>query len=244
MRVPVQFILLVALLGPAETIAGKFVQHSEEYLALHPAPPPPPGKPPAEVSDLCGFIEAGGATADAFAALGDALLRATEKGLAYRAFHRAHRLRPDDTRHGRTMVLRKQACVYVPDRVIGAEQRAAKIWVNALQAYERSRIESGKDPDDLDEFHARFGRAEDDLWRHIGARRRSWAGGIVGLLVGAAFLLGARRFPRKLALVPLLVAGVCAFGPAALGQTGLLYHGAAGALAGGVAVLALGRRRP
>ncbi|MHC4971122.1 MAG: hypothetical protein ACYTG3_02190 [Planctomycetota bacterium] len=184
-------VVFVLLLGPGETIAGKYVQHSAEYLKRHPARPAALPTPlPSEVDSLCRLIEAGRHdNAELFAALGEALFRAGRKELAYRAFHRAHRLRPDDATWGRRMQARKDACPRVPRAVIAEEEKQAAFWVARLQEYERERLARGDDPDDLAAFFERYGRPEADLRAHARARRVSWALGVVGLLIVVAFAL-------------------------------------------------------
>lgn len=238
-------VVFLLLLGPGETLAGKYVQHSPEYLERYPARAATlPAPLPSDVDSLCRLIESGQAGhPELFAALGEALLRAGEKGLAYRAFHRAHRLRSDDAAWGRRMQARKDACPRVPDRVIRAEERQAAFWVARLQDFERDRLARGEDPNDLALFYERYGRAEADLAAHARGRRLSWIGGAVGILIGAAFLAASRRVPRRFAALPLVVALLCFVAPALVGQAGLFYWGAAFALAGGAVAAALGKRR-
>ena len=66
-------------------------------------------------------------------------------------------------------------------------------------------------------------------------------GGVVGFLVGAAFLFAGRKLPRKAALLPLAVAALCALGPQAVGQTGLFWWGAGFAAVGAAFVFRAGR---
>jgi len=238
-------VVFVLLLGPGETISGKYVQHSAEYLERYPARVAPlPAPLPSDVDSLCRLIEAGyPAHPELFAALGEALFRAGRKELAYRAFHRAHRLRPKDALWGRRMQARQDACPRVPNAVIANEEKQAAFWVARLQEYERTRLARDEDPRDLALFFERYGRPEADLRAHARARRFSWAGGIVGLVVGLVFGAASRRLSRRAAVVPLAVAALCLAGPALVGQVGLFYWGAAFATAGGMAGLACGKRR-
>lgn len=237
--------VFLLLLGPGETIAGKFVQHSPEYLERYPARAAIlPAPLPSEVDSLCRLIESGHADdPELFAALGEALFRAGRKELAYRAFHRAHRLRGKDAAWGRRMQARKDACPRVPDRVIREEEKQAAFWVARLQDFERERLARGEDPNDLTLFYERYGRPEADLPAHARGRRLSWIGGVVGFLIGVAFLVASRRVPRRFAALPLVVALLCFVAPPLVGQPGLFYWGAAFALAGGVAALAFGKGR-
>ena len=237
--------VFVLLLGPGETIAGKYVRHSAEYLERHPARAAPlPDPLPSKVDSLCRLIEDGRHDhPELFAALGEALFLGDRKELAYRAFHRAHRLRPGDAAWGRRMQARQDACPRVSNAVIAEEEGQAAFWVGRLQEFERERLARGEDPDDLTLFHERFGRSEADLRAHARARRFSWAAGVVGLLIGVAFGVASRRVSRRVGALPLVVAALCLAGPALVGQAGLFYWGAASATAGAIAVLAFGRRR-
>ncbi|MHC4547915.1 MAG: hypothetical protein ACYTEZ_03990 [Planctomycetota bacterium] len=238
-------LLVLVFLGPAETISGKYLQHSPEYRQLHPAPDRPLPVPlPTDVDPLCRLIEAGPWTPELFAALGEALLRNGKAALAYRAFHRAHRLRPQDAAWGRRMQARLARCPRVPAATIRDEEAEAAFWVARLQEYERDRIARGEDPADLTGFYERYGRPEDDLRAFSRARRLSWVGGVVGVLIGVALGAAAPRLRRRAAIFPLAVAALCFAGPALVGQTGLFWWGAGFALAGALLVLAFGRRRP
>lgn len=235
---------LLLLAGPAETISGKYVQHSDEYLRARPVEPPRlPDPLPDDVDALCALIQGGHATPELYAALGDALLAQGDKALAYRAFHRAHRARPKDTDWGKRMQARKYECERVPDAVVAAEEREARVWVAALQEYERDRLAAGEDPDDLAAFYERYGRPGDNLWKVMRAWQLSGAAGIIGFLVGLAGMIFARFVPRASAFVPALVVGLCLVGPALVGRTGLFHWGAGFAGAGTIAVLVFGRRR-
>ena len=206
--------MLVALLlffgGPAQVIAGKYVQHSEEYLRVHPQPATVvPKELPTDVASLTRLIEGGHATAAMFEALGDALSATGDSALAYRAYDRAQLLDPD-----RSVALqrKKDGCEPVSQGVIERERREARIWVDALQSYERARIESGEDPRDLKEFYARYGRPEDDLGKIVQGRQLAFWVGALGLALGAAFLIGSRRLRRRASSVPLALAGLCLLG--------------------------------
>lgn len=238
-------VVFLLLLGPGETIAGKYVQHSPEYLERYPARPAPLPTPlPSDVDSLCRLIESGHSDQpELLAALGEALFRADQKALAYRAFHRAHRLRGRDGAWGRRMQALEDACPRVPDRVIREEEAQAAFWVARLQDHERERMARGEDPNDLTLFYERYGRPESDLAAHARGRRLSWIGGVVGILIGVAFFAASRRVPRRFAALPLVVALLCFVAPALGGQPGLFPWGAAFALAGGLATVAFGRRR-
>lgn len=219
--------LLITLLlcGPAQTISGKFV-------------PRPPSLVPQivtkEVDALCIAIESGHETPEIFADLGAALLERGDKELAYRAFHKAHRLRPKDAAWGTRMQEQKYKCARVPDRVIQAEEREAELWRKALAA-------DGGDPADTD-FYDRFGRPEENMWSVMRARRFSGAAGIIGFLIGAMCAGFGRWLPRRAWVVPVLVGASCLAGPPLVGKVGLFYWGAGFAFAGAVFVLFFGRR--
>ena len=187
-------ITLLLLLGPAQTLSGKYVQHDEEYLRLYPvATPPLPDPLPARVDDLCALIEAGRPTPRLLAALGEALLARGDKELAYRAFRRAHRMKHPQPRR---MVARMDACPRVPERVIAAEEFEAKVWVDALRSFERARIAAGEDPRDLTAFHEQYGRPGDDLNAIIRRRRLTFLVGlaaVVFLVAGLGFWMVKSR---------------------------------------------------
>jgi hypothetical protein len=171
-------LLALLLLGPAQTIAGKYAPRPEAPL---------PRDLPADVDGLCALIEAGHATAPLFAALGEALLARGDAGLAYRAFDRAHRLG-----HGDPVRLqqRKDACGRVPDAVIAEEEKEARIWVDALESFRRG---GGAD---LEEFYARYGRPEESLEEVVRGRRLRfalWVAAVVFGGAGAGILLIRRR---------------------------------------------------
>jgi len=235
-------LLALLLLGPAEAIAGKVVRHSDEYLERYPANRPPlPDPLPDDVEALVALVEAGHETPELFLALGDALRARGDGRLAYRAYHRAHRARPRDGGWGRILVARKDLVPPVPHERIRAEERAAEFWVRKLQAYERKRLAEGRDPRDRAPFYARYGRPESDVRAVMRARRLSGAVGLLGLFVGAVFLVSARWMPRRGAWLPLLVGLGCLSGPVLAGRTGLFYWGGAVALAGAAATALLGR---
>lgn len=180
-------VVLLLALGPAQTISGKYVRHGEECRRLYPRPPVPlPDPLPPGVDELCALIEAGHATPRLFAALGEALFARGERKLAYRAFRRAHRRKHPDPQ---ALVARMDACPRVPEKVIAAEQFEAKVWVDALQSYERARIASGEDPRDLAGFFERYGRAGDDLNAIIRRRRLTFVGGLAVVVFLVAGLL-------------------------------------------------------
>jgi len=188
--------LALLLLGPRETLAGKFPGHAPEFLERYPeAAVALPATLPTDVEALCGLVQAGHGTAEVYAALGEALLARGEKGLAYRAFHAAQAT--GDPGLKTRMQARKDLCGHVDPRVIEEEQRQARAWVHALKEYERDRIRRGVDPRDLGPFHERYGRAEDDLEAIIHARRRTWAVAMAVGLLGAAAILGGVLFLSK-----------------------------------------------
>jgi len=190
-----------------------------------------------DVESLCQLIEGGHAVPELFADLGEALLARGDKSLAYRAFDRAHRMRKEDPDWARRMQGRKYACgVRVPREVIEREEQEARLWVGAYRDY---RAHGGRD---LREFYARFGRPEEELAKVVRARQAAWVGGVAGVLAGVVFLLGVRRFPRKLALVPLSCAALSAAGALLLIRTGPLWWGAVFSAAGAAATLLGGRR--
>jgi hypothetical protein len=184
--------LALLLLGPGETLAGKFPGHAPEYLERYPAAPVPlPDPLPGDVAALCRLVEAGHGTPGVYAALGDALLAKGEKGLAYRAFHAAQA--KGDAR----MQEKKDRCGYVDPRVIEEEERRARVWVSWLKEYERERIGRGEDPRDLGPFFERYGRAEDDLEAIARARRMRWVTAMAMGILGAAAILGFVLFLRR-----------------------------------------------
>ncbi len=188
--------LVLLLLGPRETLAGKFPGHAPEYLERYPAAPVAlPDPLPKDVAALCRLVEAGHGTPGVYAALGDALLERGDKGLAYRAFHAAQA--NGDAALKPAMQAKKDLCGYVDALVIEEEQRRARVWVQGLQEYERDRIRRGEDPRALGPFHERYGRAEDDLEAIAQARRKAWVVAMAAGLLGAAALLGGALFLSK-----------------------------------------------
>jgi hypothetical protein len=185
----VVLLLALLLLGPAETLAGKFPIHAPEYLERYPpAPVPLPDPLPGDVPALCALVQAGHATPQVYAALGEALLAGGEAALAYRAFHAAQ-VRGDEA-WGRRMQQRKEATgARVDPGEIEEEQAHARFWVARLQEYERDRIARGEDPRDLGAFHDRYGRPEDDLPALARARRITWAVSAALVLMAAGGLL-------------------------------------------------------
>lgn len=184
------FLLLVLLLlGPRETLAGKFPGHAPEYLERYPAPVVPlPDPLPADVDALCRLVEAGHGTAGVFEALGDALLARGDGALAYRAFRKAHALAAPDA--GTRLQRKRDRCPFVEEAVIEDEEEQARAWVALLREYELARIRQGEDPRDLGPFHAIYGRAEDDLREIAQKRRTMWALAVAAGLLGAAVVLG------------------------------------------------------
>lgn len=187
---------MLLLLGPRETLSGKFPGHAPEYLERYPAAPVTlPDPLPKGVDDLCRLVEAGHGTPEVYAALGDALLARGDKALAYRAFHLAQARGDVETR--REMQERKDRCGYVAPAVIEEEKRLARVWVAALQEYERDRIRRGEDPRDLGPFYERYGRAEEDVAAVAQARRTTWGFAAGGVLLGIAALLGGALLIRR-----------------------------------------------
>lgn len=232
-------LLLLLVLGPAQTIAGKYYQHSDEYMKQYPQKSVAlPQELPNAVAALCALIEAGHTSPQVYAALGEALLRDGEGALAYRAFDRAQRRKHADPNY---IVARKDASEYVTEATIRGEEREARIWVDALQSYERAAIRSGRDPGNLDAFHERYGKPEDDLNRIIRMRRVSFLGGMVGIFVGVLFASRATRLRKRAAAIPLIVAAISFVTPLIMGFAGLLVLGGCFATAGGLLVSARGR---
>ncbi|MHC4938173.1 MAG: hypothetical protein ACYTHK_04320 [Planctomycetota bacterium] len=208
--------LLLVIGGPAETIAGKTVRHSAEFLSMYPAPAiEVPETLPTEVDALCRLIEKMGPRADFFAALGDALLQVGRPGLAYRAYDRAQRLGYEGD-----LQREKDKLEPVPDSVIEAEEREAKAWVLGLQEYERERIRRGEDPRDLGPFYERYGRPEESLARYVRIRQTAFWVAALGTVLALAFLIGSARLQRRATAVPLALAGLCLLGPLLGGPAG------------------------
>jgi len=221
------FLLLAPLLepGPAQTISGKYVPHALRTL---------PAELPADVEGLRLLIEGGHETADLFAALGDALLARGDGSLAYRAFDRASRLGFPDRAH---IQARKDLCPFVPEATIRAEEREAAIWRDALDSYTRVNGH------ELGPFFHKYGRPEESLDAVVRQWRISWAGGVLGLLLGAALCVGMRRLPRRASAFAFAVALLGASGALLLSRPGLLPLGAAASTLGGALVLLFGRAR-
>ena len=126
--------------------------------------------------------------------------------------------------------------------LIEREEKEAREWVHFLQEYERKQIAAGRDPGDLEEFYAMYGRPEDDMYRTMWRRRTSFLIGAAGVFVGLALLLFSRRIVRIFGGVGIVIALTCLLGPRVLDQVGLFYWGAAASGAGGIAVLVRGRK--
>lgn len=236
---------LLVLLGPAQTLSGKYIQHSEEYIKLlRPTygllPPLDAG---TSVEGLCAHIERGDHRARLYRGLGEGLAARGDKGLAHRAFRKAHLLAEEmDRGFKQQMLQRKFDMGPVSEEQIEREEKEAREWVHFLQEYERTQIAAARDPNDLEGFYAMYGRPEDDMYRTMWRRRTSFLIGAAGVLVGLALLLFSRRIVRLFGGIGIVVAIGCALGPGALGQVGLFYWGAAFSCAGGIAVLLWGKR--
>jgi len=241
--------LLLVLLGPAQTLAGKYIQHSEEYLKLY-------GPVPAEhvrvrvepgggetVNSICARIERGDHSAKTYEMLGEALAERGDNGLAHRAFRKAHAQAEEMDRGFKQQMLQRMFDVgTISKEQIQREEKQAAEWVRFLQEYERKQIAAGRDPNDLEPFYAMYGRPEDDMYRTMWRRRASFLIGAAGVLVGLALLLCSRRIVRLFGGVGIIVALSCALGPGLLGQVGLFYWGAAFSAAGGLTVLLWGKK--
>jgi hypothetical protein len=236
-------ILSLLLFGPAQTLSGKYVRPTEEESRRWAENHPGLFSKKDSVEALCARIENGNDGPAGFAALGEALLAQGEGALAYRAFHKAQRLwlESKDKQAAGRMQVKKDVCPRVPDRVIAAEEREAMIWVDALESYERAQIARGEDPTDREAFFERYGRPEEDLNAIVRSHRIAFLGSVLGMFVGLASLVMARRLRRRIALVPLLIAAALLVARLTLVRPGPLLWGALFALAGGVAVSLLGR---
>ena len=180
-------IALLLSLGPAQTLSGKYMRHDPEYLRLYPASTPPlPDPLPARVADLCALIEAGHATPRLLAALGEALFARGDLGLAYRALRRALRMKHGEPQR---IIARMNACPRVPEKVIAAEEFEARVWVDALQSFERARIAAGEDPRERAGFFEQYGRPGDDLNAIIRRRRLKFLAGLAAVVLVVALLL-------------------------------------------------------
>jgi hypothetical protein len=236
----VAVVLLLLFGAPEQIVAGKYVQHSEEYLRLYPQPVTAvPEVLPKDAASLARLIEAGHATAALFEALGDALSAQGDSALAYRAYDRAQLL---DPAAGVGLQRKKDRCEPVSAQVIDRERREAAIWVDALQSYERARIADGEDARALDDFYARYGRPEDDLATIVLGRQTAFWAGALGTGLALAFMIGAGRLRRRAAALPLAFAALALVGALRGGAT-QPYYLAAGALIVGAALVALRGRR-
>ena len=233
-------VLLFLFGGAAQIVAGKYIQHSEEFLRLYPQPAiAVPDPLPTAAAELGALIEAGHATARIFEAYGDALSAEGDSALAYRAYDRAQLL---DPKASAAIQRKKDRCEPVSTNIMERERREARIWVDALQSYERARIEAGEDPRDLTAFYERYGRAEDDLGSIVQGRQLAFWVGAMGIALGAAFLIGCRRLRRRVAALPLAFAALCLVG-ALRGAVMQPYLFAAAALGLGALAVALRGRR-
>jgi len=233
-------LVLAALGGPAQTISGKYVQHSDEYIAKYGTEPPfvPSSENPG-IDELCALIEIGSGYPGMMAKLGETLLENGEGELAFRAFHRAREL---GVKRTAWIENKKDQCPRVSMDVIRAERTEADEWVKQLQNFERKQIAAGEDPDDLAEFYLLYGRAEQSMAAVMHNRRVSFLGGVIGILIGLGFGAASRALPRKIMVAPLLVGIALAFAPIVLGQPGILRWGSGAALAGAALVWMFGRR--
>jgi tetratricopeptide (TPR) repeat protein len=236
----VSLLVVILFFGPEQAIAGKYIRHSEEFLAQYPAPAiAVPEKLPADSAALAGIIETGSENVRVFEALGDALYAEGDTALAYRAYDRAHRLG-----HSNPTALqrKKDRCEPVAENVIRAEEHEAKVWVDALQSYERARLRDGEDPRDLSMFYARYGRSDESLAAIIRERQIAFWVGALSLLLGVALVVGCRRLRRRIAAVPLALAVLCLVG-LLLSRVGAPYvFGAVSLGTAAVAVAVFGRR--
>ena len=232
-------LLCLVLMGPGETIAGKYIQHSEEYREARGGSTGIRLARMPRVEDFCRAIERNGPSWELMARLGVALLQKNETELAFRALDRARELdHPDPT----WVEAQKDKCKRVPQATIAEERKEARLWVEELRNYERAQLRQGRDPDDLEEFYARYGRPEENMYAVMRARRLSFVGGAVGVLLALGLMAASRVLPRKAALVPFVIAGVLALTPSWLGQDGILLWGAGFLLAAAVVVGAFGKR--
>ncbi len=232
-------LLCLVLFGPGETIAGKYIQHSEEYREARGGSTGIRLARMPRVEDFCRAIERNGPSWELMSRLGVALLAKGETGRAFRAFERARELgHPDST----WVEAQKDRCKRVPQTTIADERKEARLWVEALQNYERAQLRQGRDPDDLEEFYARYGKPEENMYAVMRARRLSFVGGVIGVLLALGLIAASRALPRKAALVPFVIAGVLALAPSWLGQAGILLWGAGFLLASAVAVAAFPKR--
>ena len=201
---------MILFFGPAQTISGKYIQHSPEFVEAYPAPATAVPEPlPEESAALARLIRQAGPSVRLFVALGDALYAEGDTALAYRAYDRAHRMDPPDPV---AIQKRKNRCRPVSEKIIRREEHEAKVWVEALQSYERACLREGADPRDLEPFYRRYGRPEEDLTRIIRARQLAFWSGALSLLFGAALIIGSARVRRRIAALPLALAALCLVG--------------------------------
>ena len=201
---------LILFFGPAQTISGKYIQHAPEFMQAYPAPAiGMPEKLLRESAALARLIEQVGPTLALYVALGDALYTEGDTRLAFRAYDRAHRMDPPNPV---LLQQKKDRCEPVAESLIRAEEHEAKLWVDALQSYERARLQAGEDPRDLEPFYARYGRPEEDLGKIVrGTKLAFWAGAL-SLLLGIALLIGSGRLRRRVAALPLALSALCLAG--------------------------------
>ena len=197
---------------------------------------PMPERLPPDSGSIARLIEASGPSVALFVALGDALYAEGDTALAYRAYDRAHRMQPADPV---AIQKKKNRCEPVAEQVIRQEEHEAKLWVDALQSFERARIEAGENPHDLAGFYARYGRPEEDLGAIVRARRLAFWAGALSLLLALALGIGSGRLQRRVAALPLAFAALCLIG-VLTGRDPAPYLFAASAL--GIAALLVGLR--
>jgi len=239
-------VLVLLLLGPAQTIAGKY-PHPPPGAAAEALPDPLP----SEVAALCALLERGHDEPAVWGALGEALLADGRGRLAYRAFRKGQRRAHAEHRTDLALALQARcaACPPVPDAVIAAEEAEGAAWAGAYAEWEKDRRARGLPVDDRASFYARWGRPEDDLAAIVRATRVAFLGGVAvgaaGLVVAVGVISG--RFARGAAFGALLLGGVALAAPLLLGRTGLLTGGGALAVACGAVALVAARfrsRRP
>ncbi|MEM8883790.1 MAG: hypothetical protein AAGD14_06975 [Planctomycetota bacterium] len=204
-------LLLLVIGGPAETIAGKYLQHSQEFLELYPpAAIAVPEPLPTNVDALCELIQKTGPQPRLLEALGDALALQKKSSLAYRAYDRAQRLGHPDSA---ALQRKKDSCEPVSDKTIRDEEREAEVWVRYLQDYERARIRNGEDPRGRELFYERFGRPEESLNDHIRMRQTAFWVAALSTLLSLGLVIGSGRIRKKKAAFPLAIAALCLLGP-------------------------------
>jgi len=198
-----------------------------------------PNPLPEDPAKLAQLIERGSGTTAVFEALGDALSAQGDSALAYRAYDRAQLMKGAD---GVALQRKKDRCEPVSERVIERERHEAKVWVDALQSFERARIAAGEDPRDLTEFYEQYGRPEDDLEAIIRSRQLSFWAATLAIGLGLAFLIGSGRLRRRIAALPLALAVLCIVA-ALMSRDALPYFIATIALIVGAGALALRGKR-